>query len=95
MPGKLASVMAAGRAAVCSVPRESDVWKIIGDSGGGVCVPAGGSAELARVLGDLAGRRDDAADRGRRGRAYAEKHFDRRAGVEAYDSLLRQTVRLT
>jgi len=95
VPGKLASVMAAGRAAVCSVPRESDVWKIIGDSGGGVCVPAGGSAELARVLGDLAGRRADAAEMGRRGRAYAEKHFDRRAGVEAYLSLLRQTVRLT
>jgi colanic acid biosynthesis glycosyl transferase WcaI len=90
VPGKLASVMAAGRAAVCSVPRESDVWRILGESRGGLCVAAGESGELARVLGDLASRREEARAMGRRGRAYAERHFDRRTCTAAYGSLLEE-----
>jgi colanic acid biosynthesis glycosyl transferase WcaI len=88
VPGKLASVMAARRAAVCSVPRESDVWRIIAESGGGVCVPAGRGEALAAALDGLASRRDEARAMGERARAYAERHFDRRRCTGIYADLL-------
>lgn len=95
VPGKLASVMAAARAAVCSVPRESDVWGIIAASRGGLCVPAGGGEDLAKAIRGLAERPEEAAEMGRRGRAYAETHFSRPACTGTYASLLAKPRRGT
>lgn len=88
VPGKLASVLAAGKAAVCSVPLESDVWRVVEDAGAGVCVPAGRGGDLGRSIEELSRDRKATREMGGRGRAYAEKELDRARCVAIYFDLL-------
>ncbi len=88
VPGKLSCIMAVGRPAACSIASTCDAQKIVEGSGSGICADAGDSDALAEAVLRL--YRDPAMreEMGRKGRKYAETHFDRERCIEQYDRLL-------
>jgi putative colanic acid biosynthesis glycosyltransferase WcaI len=93
VPGKLASAMAAGKAVICSVPIESDVWGIVRQAECGTCIEAGRPDQLAKALKEISRDRQRAAEMGCRGRGYAEREFDRRRCTQLYERILRSDAR--
>ncbi|MBI2873261.1 MAG: glycosyltransferase family 4 protein [Chloroflexi bacterium] len=88
VPGKLQAIMAAGRPAICSVPSDSDAARLVQEAGCGVWVEAGCPDRLAEAVLSLHSDRALAEAMGRRGRAYAEAHFDQEGCIEQYHQML-------
>ncbi|MEW6048913.1 MAG: glycosyltransferase family 4 protein [Bacillota bacterium] len=93
VPSKLATILAAGRPVVASMPLDGDAPKIIEEAGCGFCVPAGDARGLAGAILKL--YRDPALreEMGARGRAYAERHFSREGCIGQYEKLFSELVR--
>ena len=77
IPSKLMMYMAASRPVLAAVNASSQAAIIVRDSGGGVIVAAENARALADTVLDVQSRPSDRAVMARRGRAYAEKYFDR------------------
>ena len=90
VPGKLQSIMAAGRPAICWANAASDVRRIVEEAGCGFFVPDGDLAGLEESLLTLYNRRELGESMGQRGRRYAERHFDRKRCTQIYASLLKE-----
>jgi colanic acid biosynthesis glycosyl transferase WcaI len=88
IPSKLLTYMAAGRPVLAAVNPGSQAAALLRESGGGLIVPPEDPAALAagvkQLQADPAGRQE----MGRRNRAYAEQHFDRRKIVAAQEAFL-------
>ena len=92
MPSKIYEIMASGRPLLASAAPDSDVWKLVADSGCGLCVEPENPEQLAAALLRL--QRDPAAREamGRRGRELACASYSKEAVVAQYDALLRQVA---
>lgn len=91
VPAKLQSSMAVGRPVLAALAGEGA--RIVEESGGGIVVDQDNAAALADGVRDLIGRgADERAGMGRRGRAYALKHFDRDTLVAQLDGWLRELL---
>lgn len=88
VPSKTYSIMAAGRPAVAAVDADTEVPRLIGASGGGICVPPDDSRAFVDAVRVLVGDRADAALMGRRARAHVENNVSPAAVAEAYAALL-------
>jgi glycosyltransferase involved in cell wall biosynthesis len=88
VPGKLQSIMAAGRPAICMVNPASDARKIVEEAGCGYFLPAGAPGGLAEAVVSLSNDRALAERMGESGRRYAEAHFGRTESTERYADLL-------
>jgi colanic acid biosynthesis glycosyl transferase WcaI len=88
VPSKLLSIMAAGRAVVASLPRESDARQIIDAAGCGIYVDAGDDELLANAICKLESDRNMMAEMGRKGRGYIESHFSRNACTQELESVI-------
>ena len=88
VPGKLQSIMAAGRPAVCWADPASDAKRMIADADCGSFYPAGQKEEITQAILDLYQGNGLAAKKGQNGRAYAEAHFAREASTRIYDELI-------
>lgn len=77
IPSKLVTYMAAGRAVVAAVEPSCEAARAIRQAGCGRVVPPENPAALAAALLDMKSNRALAAELGRAGRLYAERHFDR------------------
>lgn len=87
VPGKLQSIMAAGRPVICSVPSVSDAKGIVERARCGVWIdPSDGNA-LSREIGHMLSD-DSLSEKGECGRRYAVDHFERQKCVEGYFRLL-------
>lgn len=88
VPGKLQCIMSVGRPAVCSTPPTSDTKRILEESGAGIWMDAGDHKALARAILELYPNPDLREEMGRKGRIYAEAHFDREKCIGRYVQLL-------
>lgn len=88
VPGKLQSIMAAGRPVVFCANPSSDSRKLIEEAGCGYFVSSGDSTALTRAILELHGDPEMATEMGRRGQRYAEKHFDRKSCTGMYNAIL-------
>lgn len=88
VPGKLQSIMAAGRAVLCSTDAASDAKRIVDQAGCGAFVPAGHPEEMAEAVRAFYNDKKKTHDMGMRGRQYAERNFNRTTCVLVYTSLL-------
>lgn len=94
VPGKLQSIMAAGRPAIAIVPRGGDAAKLIVESGGGVCVAPGDAESLASTIRRMKGDPSSTQSMGRRGRAFAEASFSLKRAADAYEEVFAEAVTL-
>lgn len=90
VPGKVQSIMAAGRPVLCSMNPRSDAVRLVEEAECGRCVPAGHPDKLAEAILTLYNDRALAEGMGRRGRAYAKAHFDPEHCIGQYERLLTQ-----
>lgn len=92
VPSKIATILAAGRPLVASIPSAGDAKRVIEESGGGIVVPPADPGALARAVLDLRGSPAQCADMARAGRAYAEQRLSREACVSMVEDVLQQAV---
>lgn len=88
VPGKLQSIMAAGRPVICYANPISDSKRIIEEANCGFFVNAGDIVGLERAILALYRKPELAAQMGQRARRYAEQHFDRSKCTRQYVALL-------
>ncbi len=88
IPSKLLTYMAAGRAVVAAVASASAAAQCIRESGGGLIVSPEDPAALAQAIRRLQADRQLAARLGIKGRACAERQFDRERLLAGFEGLL-------
>lgn len=91
LPNKTFDYLAAGRPIVVAV-LDGELSRLIGTAGAGLVVPPEDPAALAEALVSLAERPAVCAAMGQAGRAYVERHFDRRSVLERYGRLFREVL---
>ena len=84
-PNKVFDYMAAGRPTILVI--DGVIRKVVEDAHGGVFVPPGDDAALARAVRYLAENPEEARRMGNSARIYVEKHFNRRDHVRAFVEL--------
>ncbi len=87
VPGKMLSIMAAGRPVLASLPLKGDAPKIIEECQCGIAVAPSNPELLAQAILKLYNNQSLGEEMGRRGREAAEKHFSRKSCVKAYEEL--------
>jgi glycosyltransferase involved in cell wall biosynthesis len=92
VPGKVSSILAAGRPIAASVPDGNDTAVVLRDSRAGTAVPAGDAAALESAIEVLAGDAALRATMGRNGQAWIEKHATRAAAVSQCELALREVI---
>jgi glycosyltransferase involved in cell wall biosynthesis len=91
VPSKMFEVLAAGRPVIGAVRGEAR--DILARSGGALLVEPERGDQLAQAVARLRTDPDLRAELGRRGRAFAEQHYDRDVLASRYLDLLREVVR--
>jgi glycosyltransferase involved in cell wall biosynthesis len=84
VPGKLLSIMAAGRPVITSVPLQGDAPKLIREFQCGVCVSPEDPDELAKAVINLYNNKPRCEEMGRNGRRVAEEVFSLEVAVDKY-----------
>lgn len=85
-PNKVFDYMAAGRPVILAIG--GVIQQVVESAGAGIAVPPGDPAAIARAAQDLSADRQKARRMGLAGRAYIEKHFNRRDLAEKLALLL-------
>src|SRR5438270_1361006 len=92
MPSKVYEIMASGRPLLASADVSSDVWRLVEDTGCGICVEPNDADKLAtgilRLYADPALREA----MGRRGREQAERHYSQGVVASQYQALLERVA---
>jgi len=88
IPGKLLSIMAAGRPVIASVPLAGDVPKKINAFDCGICVEAGEAGDLAKAVLKLYNNKMLCSRLGENGRKAAERVFSREDAVFKYIGIM-------
>lgn len=84
VPCKTYSIMAAARPCIAGVDEGSNVWKLVAQTGCGLCIPAEDGAALAQAVLQMQADNERAQAMGRNGRDYVVRHFARKAVTERY-----------
>jgi colanic acid biosynthesis glycosyl transferase WcaI len=92
MPSKVYEIMASGRPLLASADVNSDVWRLIEDTGCGICVEPHDPEKLAASILRLYGDRSLRDAMGERGRQQAEQHYSRDVVVGLYGDLLERVA---
>jgi len=92
VPGKLLSIMAAGKPVITSLPLTGDTPKIVEGSNCGLCVPPADPASLAKALLKLYNDTNLREELGRNGRQESEANFSRQSCVTQYEEILKKLV---
>jgi colanic acid biosynthesis glycosyl transferase WcaI len=92
MPSKVYEIMASGRPLLASADVNTDVWRLVEDTGCGICVEPNDADKLAagilRLYADPALRET----MGQRGREQAEQHYSRETVARQYQQLLKRML---
>jgi glycosyltransferase involved in cell wall biosynthesis len=81
VPSKIYGILAAGRAVLYIGPDDTEVARIVQDSGAGRCVPPGDVAAAATALRDMIADADARREMGLHARNYYESNFGRARSV--------------
>jgi colanic acid biosynthesis glycosyl transferase WcaI len=93
MPSKVYEIMASGRPLLASAEGETDIARLVEETGCGVCVEPEDAGELAAAVRRLHRDRESREAMGQRGRSQAEKAYAQVTVVAAFDALLGGAVR--
>jgi colanic acid biosynthesis glycosyl transferase WcaI len=89
-PSKIYEIMASGRPMILGVEARSELERLVTETGSGLRVKPGDSAELAEAILRLYRDPDLREQMGKSSRAYAEKNCSLHSAVAAYDELFRK-----
>ncbi len=92
VPSKIATIMAAGRPIVASIPAVGDAWQVIQEARAGVVVPPADAEALARAVRGLMHQPDVLHKLGYAGRDYAVRHLSRAACVTMVEAILQSVI---
>ncbi len=92
VPSKTFGIMASGRPVIAMLDEESEIWRIVEDSRGGVCVPPERPDKLAEAVRSLYDDRDAARKMGENARAYVERNFSKERVWRMYDRVFVSVV---
>ena len=92
VPSKLMNFMGYGLPVVGAVRRESEVARILRESGGGWVVPDSDPSQLAQVVSRALRERQERHTRGEHGLAFAKVHFAPPTLAERFEQALRDAV---
>lgn len=92
MPSKIYEIMASGRPLLLSADPGSDSWRLVEETGCGICVKPEDAKGLAEAVMRLKAHPEERLAMGQRGRAAAENTYSTQAVVTQYDKLLHNTV---
>ncbi len=87
VPGKIMSIMAAGRPVVASMPLDGDAPRMIQDAGCGISVEPEQPEKLAEAITMVLANPSLAAQYSRGGRAYVEAHCSLEGCANAYEHI--------
>ncbi|MEQ8820889.1 MAG: glycosyltransferase family 4 protein [Sumerlaeia bacterium] len=93
VPSKLYGIMAAGRAVLFVGSDNNEVARILRESRCGVRVDPDNAEAFAAAVRELASDPDETRAMGERGRAYFERHFERRWACERFLRMLEDEAR--
>jgi colanic acid biosynthesis glycosyl transferase WcaI len=93
LPSKIYEIMASGRACIVGAERATDLCKLVGTLGCGVCVEPENANQLCDAIRTLHHDREKGRQQGERGRDAAARMFSREAAVDAYARLLASVAR--
>lgn len=88
VPGKLQSIMAAGRPAICWADPASDARRMIEEADCGSFFPAGQHDDITKAILELFQCNRLADLKGQNGRKYAEAHFSRHGSTDMYHDII-------
>lgn len=89
-PNKVFDYMAAGRPVLLAI--DGVIRQVVEKAGAGFFVPPGNPAGLAAAIRKMADNPTEAQRMGAAGRAYLEKHFDRRTLADEMERVIEQSV---
>ena len=92
VPGKIQTIMSAGRAMIAATHPQGIPAKLVRDSGGGLLIAPENAAELAEAIQKLRRQPELRAVMGNAGRRYALKHFSLRSAVRSYMDIFGQAL---
>jgi colanic acid biosynthesis glycosyl transferase WcaI len=92
MPSKVYEIMASGRPLLASADRDSDLWRLVVETGCGLIVEPRDSAGLAMAILRLYMDSSLRESMGERGRLLAMEHYSRSAVIGQYEDVLRRCV---
>lgn len=93
VPGKMLSIMAAGKPVLASLPLKGDAPGIIRQFNCGLAVEAGDPRLLADAVLKLYNNQAMGEELGQNGRKAAEKHFSREVGISKYECLFNAIIK--
>ena len=91
-PNKVFDYLAAGRPVVLGI--DGVIREVVEKAEGGIFVPPGDASALASAIRRLASDPAACQEMGRRGRAYVQRHFNRREHGEQFSAVLRRAAKL-
>jgi len=91
MPSKLIGMMASGKPVIATAAPDTEIANVL--DGRGQIVPPGDARALAEAIESLANDPARAAELGKAGRVYVEKHFHRDRVLEKFERELIELVR--
>jgi len=92
VPGKLASIMASGKAVIASIPVGNDTEDIIRSANCGIVTSAGDIIELSESILKLYKNPELSREYGRNGRYYAENNFSAKIAANTYLDIFRRVL---
>ncbi|MGH2992451.1 MAG: glycosyltransferase family 4 protein [Solirubrobacterales bacterium] len=93
LPSKLMNYMAYGLPIIAAVNAQSEVARLVSDSGCGWIADSSNPEIFPRTVVKAMGESEELRRRGQAGRGFASKHFGRDAFAARFDSLLLDAVR--
>ena len=88
MPSKVYEIMASGRPVLASAEANSDVHRLIEESGGGVCIDPGDAGKLAETIMEFHDDPRKGSTMGALGRRHIEERYSAGRVVTQYEGLL-------
>ena len=93
VPGKIMSIMAAGRPLIASLPLDGDAPGMIEDAGCGICVEPGNAAKLAEAIKTVVANPAKGIQYSHSGRAYVEANCSLEGCASAYERIFDEITR--
>jgi colanic acid biosynthesis glycosyl transferase WcaI len=88
VPGKVGTIMAAGRPLIAAIPEGNDTRDLIAESGCGVAIAPGRSDLLERTIESMIGDPAMCEELGANGVRYAKRHLSLDAAIERFELVL-------
>ena len=89
VPSKTWSIMSAGRPVLASFDEDSELCRIITETGCGICIPPDDAAALTTAIKDMYNNRAGLAAMGKQGRDYILRHLTKKIGTQQYVDVLK------